>query len=480
MPRKSKVTPPPAPAPTPSVYSRRTDPPRPFYVVCRACRDEMGITIFGHSSKYQGTFIVKDREVVVLEYSPENRSINCHWETKTRTKLTKADGKYCPVSCAKCGADVGRIYSYLPFYPDIEGVGKVALFKDRIHFDYDIVSSGTQTPTSPNTEDLSEVSQSQEESVQDSQYQGSEEHVETHPEEQSVSEEIADDILALKRFCLTLDEHQETLSKKFHSSQNSTRNIQRELEDLKGSFKKFETRLSAVESSVQNRLTALESALQIILENQTQSNAPGADAQDGNVDITSRRSNVVVEIPVKRRHRSPSPRPAADQQSQNISPPLSEEPSDESNKDTTSKSKHAETRTTRRAKSQPRQADSTNPSNAQEAREGGVDEENSRQARDEEGTRAETSIVISDDESDDDDGAESAAEHASKRAKLNSKSKKEKKQQRQSSIPAKKKRGRPTIGSSTKQELRTDKPDENEDYDDRGTTGRTTRSKRSS
>ncbi|KAK6504105.1 hypothetical protein TWF506_002317 [Arthrobotrys conoides] len=473
MPRKSKAV----PAPAPAVYSRRTDPPRPFYVVCRACRDEMGISIFGHSSKYQGTFIVKDREVVVLEYSPENRSINCHWETKTRTKLTKADGKYCPVSCAKCGADVGRIYSYLPFYPDIEGVGRVALFKDRIHFDYDIEqpSSGTQTPTSPNTDDRSEIPQSQEEPVQDSPYQGSEDHVETQPEDKSVSEEIADDILALKRFCLTLDEHQETLSKQFHGS---NRNFQKELDDLKGSFRSFETRLSAVESSVQNRLTALESALQILLESQNQKNAPVADAQSKNVETTSRRSNIIVEIPVKRRHRSPSPKPAADQQSQNISPPLSEEPSDESNKDTTSKSKHAETQTTRGTKSQPRQAESANPSNAQEAGGGGGDEEKSRQARDEEGMRAETSIVISDDSSDDDDGSESAAEHASKRARLNGKSKKQK--QRQQSVSAKKKRGRPTIGSSTKQELRTDKPDEDEDYDDRGTTRRTTRSKRSS
>lgn len=479
MPRRSKAAPAAATS-SRQAYSRRTDPPRPFYVSCRACRDGAKFSILGDSTQYKGTFIVKDREVVVLSNSPENRGIKCHWEAKTRTKLTKADGKYCPVSCAECGADIGRIYSYLPFYPDVEGVGRVALFNDCIVFGFDIpeFSSGTQTPTSLHTDEQSEMSQSQEESAR---YQDSDDQVEDEPENQHEDqldpEDIAEDILSLKRFCLTLDENQETLSKRLQNSQNSTQTLQNELTDLKDTFKSFETRLSAVESSVQNRLRALESALQIILENQTQNHlsVAVADVQSNNVETTSRRSNISVEIPAKRRHRSPSPKPVVDQQSQNISPPLSEEPTDESNKDTTSESKQLETRGTRGTKSQPRQAESTNPSNAQEA---GGDEEKSRQARDEEGTRAETSIVISDDESDYDDKAEYTVEHASKRARLNKKD--DKKKQQQQSTHAKKKRGRPSIGSSAKQELRIDKPDVDEDYDDEGMTRKVTRYKRSS
>ncbi|KAK6342778.1 hypothetical protein TWF718_008165 [Orbilia javanica] len=476
MPRRSKA----ASAATESL--QRTDPPRSFYVVCRACRDDMELSVIGHSSKYQGTFIIKDKEVMVFGYDPENPSISCHWRTKVRSKLKKADGEYCPARCARCGSDIGRIYTYLPFYPDVEGLGRIALFKDRIRFDYDIerLSPDTQTPTSVNTDDRSQITQTQEDSIADSQYHSSSSRIEErHRDRPSPSPEgVAEDILLLKRFCLNLDETQDNLSKQLQSSKNADKDFQRELDDLRDTFKTFESRLSAVESSVQNRLAALESALQILLENQAQNNTPVMDVQRY-VEPTSRKSNISVEIPVKRRHRSPSPKPVGDQLSQNISPPLSEEPTDESNKDTTSKSKHSETRTARSTKSQPRQAESTNPSGAQEA---GGDDEKSRQARDDEGTRAETSIVISDDESDDDDRVESAAEHASKRARLNNKNDKKKQQQQQQQPQpyAKKKKVRLLLGSSSKQELRTDKPDENEDYNDQGTAVRVTRSKRSS
>ncbi|KAK6533033.1 hypothetical protein TWF281_007195 [Arthrobotrys megalospora] len=436
------------------------DPQRPFNVLCR---DSQCRAILGHSSDFQGIFPLEDAQVLVLGFKEDGKIIR---KQRIKTKKTTADGHKC------CEAKIGRIFTIIPAYPHLEGRERVTLFRDSILIDHlDQSSSNAETPASRPSRQTDDQSQ-------DDQTIGGQPE-DQEPTDVPSSEEMAEDILGLKRFCLNLDETQEILSKQVaelqtshQAPQNPNQDLQKELDDLKCTFKTFEHRLTAVESSVQNRLTALESALQIILENQTRNHAQ-VD-RPSNTELSSRKSNISVEIPFKRMHRSSSPKPLTEQQQQNISPPPSEELIDESNEDTTSKSKHTETRTARSTKSQPRQAELTNLPNAngQEAGSGGGG--GTRQARDEEGTRAETSIVISDDESDDDDDREYNVEHASKRARLS------KKQQKQQQVHGKKKRGRPSIGLLAKQELRIDRPDEGEDDDYQGATGRVTRSKRSS
>ncbi|KAK6505481.1 hypothetical protein TWF481_007379 [Arthrobotrys musiformis] len=523
MPRKPAVVPAAATVPPAASSSKAKDSQRPFHVICRACENyEFTISVLGNSATYQGTFTVDGQEVVVVGYDSEKSDgIVCDWSTKVRTKLKTDDGykwKFRPVSCAKCATDVGRIYTYLPSYPDVEGPKKVALFKNRVSFNYDIDSSSdadvaatlSSSPYKPNSqpgarfleslqypprqnpsghlkgkhkgnegddkEDEEEYEDGEEEDGEDDDDEDEDEEGE---EPTPTRKELAKDILSIKKFCLNLDETQDAISQSLELSQNPNKTLQKELSNLKKSFKSFESRLVAVESSVQNRLVALESALQIMLESQSESQPQYSqptplDNTQSSIDVSQRRSNISVEIPVKRRHRSLSPKQSKpkykpflepSQSSQNISPPLSEEPADESRKNAKAVAKGKQT-TARGTKSQPRQAESTNAPDAQETGEADETEGESRQSKDEGKKVTDTILIISDSESDYDDGTEPTAEHASKRAKLNNKGKK--KQEQQTHSYAKKKRGRPSIGSLAKQELRAHRPDEDEDYNDDG------------